>query len=308
MGYDALLNTTQSSPLRNFCAIRKEAEIKEREKREEILRKLLTLYNSEEFEESRKEDYATLLKQLPKLINEFIDDVQDSFFRHNTDKKSSPDIEYKMIMRIKSLKELHEMLNMKNLEIEKKPPANQVNNSKPTQETKTDAIKGLPPRAEDNFRPKPVEPESTYYENHDIANVKIYNKEERRTIKEFRLLLLAEENIDKKADEENIKKLREYYSDIITFFEKKLNEADQELERNTIYNGMISINNLVNRVLYKQDELEQKIEGGENQREKSDHKELNSSGQDKPQNNPKSTLVKQVTGDTNTSPPNSVWV
>ena len=60
MRYDALLNITQSSPLRNFCAIRKEAEIKEREKREEILRKLLTLYNSEEFEESRKEDYATL--------------------------------------------------------------------------------------------------------------------------------------------------------------------------------------------------------------------------------------------------------
>ena len=57
MRYDALLNITQSSPLRNFCAIRKE---KEKEKREEILRKLLTLYNSEEFEESRKEDYATL--------------------------------------------------------------------------------------------------------------------------------------------------------------------------------------------------------------------------------------------------------
>jgi len=302
MIYYALLNTTQSSPLRNFCAIRKEAEIKEREKREEILRKLLTLYNSEEFEESRKEDYANLLKQLPKLINEFIDDIQDSFFRHNTDKKSSPDIEYKMIMRIKSLKELHEMLNMKNLEIEKKPPANQVNNSKPTQETKTDAIKGLPPRAEDNFRPKPVESESTLCKNHDITDNPKY------IIRDFRLQLLAEENIDKKADEENIKKLRKLYYYIMEIFEKKLNEADQELARNTIFNEMISTQNWANRVLYKQDELEQEIEGGENQREKSDHKELNSSGQYKPQNNPKSTLVKQVTGDTNTSPPNSVWV
>lgn len=162
MRYDV---TIQSSPLRNFCAIRKEAEIKEREKREEILRKLLTLYNSEEFEENRKEDYANLLKQLPKLINEFIDDVQDSFFRHNTDKKSSPDIKYKMIMRIKSLEKLYEMLNMKNLKIEKKPPANQVNNLKPTN--------GLPPRAEDEFRPKAVEPESTYY---DTTNVRKYKK------------------------------------------------------------------------------------------------------------------------------------
>ena len=303
MTYDALLNKTQSSPLRNFFAIRKEAEIKERE---EILRKLLTLYNSEEFEENRKEDYATLLKQLPKLINEFIDDIQDSFFRHNTDKKSSPDIEYKMIMRIKSLKELHEILNMNNLKIEKKPPANQVNNSKPTQETKTDAIKGLPPRAEDNFRPKPVEPESTLCKNHDITDVKIYNKDERRTIKEFRLQLLAEENIDKKADEENIKKLHKRYSDIKKIFQKKLNEADQELERNTIYNGMISTQNWANRVLYKQDELEQKIEGGENQREKSDHKELNSSGQDNPQNHPQLTKVEKASEAI--TPPLSFWV
>lgn len=112
------------------------------------------------------------------------------------------------------------------------------------------------------------------------------------------MLLLAEENIDKKADEENIKNLRELYSEIIKIFEKKLNEADQELERNTIYNEMISTKNLADRVLYKQDKLEQKIEGGGNK------KELNLSGQDKPQNYPKLTQVENA----GNNPPRSFWV
>lgn len=104
--------------LNSFCAIR---ERRDREDREERLRKLLTLQNNEEFKKD-KQKYLYLLNQLPVFIDEVINDTRNSILpkneEHNTDKKSSPDIESTMNKRIKSLKELDEEIRFELLKMD----------------------------------------------------------------------------------------------------------------------------------------------------------------------------------------------
>ena len=115
-----LLSTTSKNEegLNNFCAIR------EREDREERLRKLLTLYNNEEFKKDKQNEqkYAYLLKQLPKVIKEVIKDTTNSILsnnkEHNIGKKSLPDTKSTMIKRIKFLKELDEQIGFELLEMD----------------------------------------------------------------------------------------------------------------------------------------------------------------------------------------------
>ena len=115
-----LLSTTSKNEegLNNFCAIR------EREDREERLRKLLTLYNNEEFKKDKQNEqkYVYLLNQLPKVIKEVIKDTLNGILsnskEHNIGKKSLPDTKSTMIKRIKFLKELDEQIGFELLEMD----------------------------------------------------------------------------------------------------------------------------------------------------------------------------------------------
>jgi len=112
----SLATSKSEEGLNNFCAIREKLD------REERLKKLLTLYNNEEFKKD-KQKYTYLLKQLPNFINEVINDARNSILpdnqERNIDKKSLQDIESKMNKRIKSLKELDEQIRFDLLTPEK---------------------------------------------------------------------------------------------------------------------------------------------------------------------------------------------
>ena len=112
---------------------------KDERDREERLKMLLTKHDDEKFKKEEPTKYLYLLKQLPKYIHEVINDTANRILpeneEHNTDKKSSPDINFTMKNRIKFLKELDqdiklELLMMdRSIRMESKKEGNNKNGS-----------------------------------------------------------------------------------------------------------------------------------------------------------------------------------